>query len=92
MSTYPPRTADHVLEEIKAAAAEDNVSLNQLLSAFIADGIGHCRAIMNLRKRAAGRNVDAAFTILDRAPVSLPTLAMSWSRRRDHLAFRPLRP
>jgi hypothetical protein len=50
MSTYPLRIADHVMEEAKRAAAEDNVSLNQLLSAFIADGIGHRRAIMNLKK------------------------------------------
>ncbi|UWU17141.1 hypothetical protein [Rhizobium sullae] len=68
MSTYPLRIADHVMEEAKRAAAEDNVSLNQLLSAFIADGIGHRRAIMSLRKRAARGNVDAALAILDHAP------------------------
>jgi hypothetical protein len=68
MSTYPLRLADHVMEEAKRAAAEDNVSLNQLLSAFIADGIGHRRAIMNLKKRAARGNVDAALAILDRVP------------------------
>ena len=68
MSTYPLRIADHVMEEAKRAAAEDNVSLNQLLSAFIADGIGHRRAIMNLKKRAASGNVEASLEILDRAP------------------------
>ena len=68
MSTYPLRIADHVMEEAKRAAAADNVSLNQLLSAFIADGIGHRRAIMNLRTRAARGNVDAALAILDRVP------------------------
>ncbi len=68
MSTYPLRLADHVMEEAKRAAAEDNVSLNQLLAAFIADGIGHRRAIMNLKKRAAAGNVDAALEILDRVP------------------------
>ncbi|HWU60690.1 MAG TPA: hypothetical protein VN112_01570 [Ensifer sp.] len=72
MSTYPLRIADHVMEEAKRAAAEDNVSLNQLLSAFIADGIGHRRAIMNLKKRAARGDVEAALAILDRAPDVAP--------------------
>lgn len=68
MSTYPLRLADHVMEEARQAAAEDNVSLNQLLSAFIADGIGHRRAILSLQKRAARGNVEAALSILDRTP------------------------
>jgi hypothetical protein len=68
MTTYPLRLADHVMEEARQAAAEDNVSLNQLLSAFIADGIGHRRAIMALKKRAKGGNLQAALAILDRAP------------------------
>ncbi|MGF9563300.1 hypothetical protein [Neorhizobium sp. JUb45] len=72
MTTYPLRIADHVMEEAKRAAAEDNVSLNQLLSAFIADGIGHRRAIMSLKERAARGNVDAALSILDRTPNVVP--------------------
>ncbi|WP_291004447.1 hypothetical protein [Hoeflea sp.] len=56
------------MEEAKRAAAEDNVSLNQLFAAFIADGIGHRRAIMTLKKRAISGNVEAALEILDRAP------------------------
>lgn len=72
MSTYPLRLADHVMEEAKQAAAEDNVSLNQLLSAFIADGIGHRRAIMDLKKRAARGNPNAALAILDKVPAGDP--------------------
>lgn len=68
MRTYPLRLADHVMEEARQAAAEDNVSLNQLLSAFIADGVGHRRAILNLRQKAARGNAEAALAILDRAP------------------------
>lgn len=68
MSTYPLRLADHVMEEAKRAAAEDNVSLNQLLAAFIADGIGHRRAIMSLKQRASTADVGAALAILDRVP------------------------
>ncbi len=72
MSTYPLRIADHVMEEAKQAAADDNVSLNQLLSAFIADGIGHRRAIMELKKRAARGDVDTALAILERTPDVVP--------------------
>lgn len=72
MSTYPLRLAEHVMEEARQAAAEDNVSLNQLLAAFIADGIGHRRAILGLRKRAARGNAEAALAILDRAPDAPP--------------------
>ena len=72
MSTYPLRLADHVMEEAKQAAAEDNVSLNQLLAAFIADGIGHRRAIMTLKRRAAAGSADAALAILDRVPDRKP--------------------
>lgn len=72
MSTYPLRIADHVMEEAKQAAAEDNVSLNQLFATFIADGIGHRRAIMSLKERAARGNADAALAILDRTPHGAP--------------------
>ncbi|MET3614041.1 xanthine dehydrogenase molybdopterin-binding subunit B [Rhizobium aquaticum] len=68
MTTYPLRLADHVMEEARRAAMEDNVSLNQLLSAFIADGIGHRRAIMSLKTRAERGDVDAALAILAKAP------------------------
>ncbi len=72
MSSYPLRIADHVMEEAKRAAAEDNVSLNQLFSAFIADGIGHRRAIMGLKKRAERGDVEAALAILDGVPDTEP--------------------
>jgi hypothetical protein len=72
VSTYPLRLADHLMEEAKAAAAEDNVSLNQLLATFIADGIGHRRAILGLKKRASRADVAAALAILDRVPNVAP--------------------
>jgi hypothetical protein len=60
------------MEEAKAAAAEDNVSLNQLLATLIADGIGHRRAILALKKRAARADPAAALAILDRVPHVAP--------------------
>jgi HicB family len=71
-STYPLRVADHLTEEASAAAAEENVSLNQLLATFIADGIGHRRAILELRKRAGRADKNAALAILDRVPKVVP--------------------
>ena len=92
MSTYPLRLADHVMEEARRAAAEDNVSLNQLLAAFIADGIGHRRAIMNLKKRAARGNVDAALAILDRAPNAAPDPGDELVGEQGSSGVRPFHP
>ena len=86
MSTYPLRLADHVMEEAKQAAAEDNVSLNQLLSAFIADSVGHRRAIPNLKKRAARGNAEAALAILERAPGVAPDPGTSLLMKENRLA------
>lgn len=72
MSTYPLKLADDVMEEARRAAAEDNVPLNQLLSSFIADGIGHRRAILGLKIRAERGDPTAALAILDRAPSAEP--------------------
>lgn len=72
MSSYPLRLPDHVLEEARRAAAEDNVSLNQLLSSLIADGIGHRRAILTLRKRAETGDPTAALAVLDKVPPVAP--------------------
>ncbi|CAH0339995.1 hypothetical protein [Rhizobium sp. CECT 9324] len=66
MSTYPLRLPEHVMDEVRQAASEDNVSLNQLLTALVADGIGHRRAIMALKARAARGDANAALAILDR--------------------------
>ncbi|MEC9461837.1 MAG: hypothetical protein VX601_01590 [Pseudomonadota bacterium] len=66
MSSYPLRLPEHVLEEARRAAAEDNVSLNQLLSSLIADGIGHRRAILALRQRAQAGDTSSALRVLDK--------------------------
>ncbi len=61
------------MEEAKQAAAEDNVSLNQLLAAFIADGIGHRRAILSMKKRAErGKCSGRIGSVLDRVPAVQP--------------------
>jgi hypothetical protein len=68
MTNFALRVPDHVMEQAKAAAAEDNVSINQMLVAFIAEGLGHRRGLRVMRERAGRANIDAALAILDRAP------------------------
>jgi hypothetical protein len=89
MSTYPLRIADHVMEEARRAAAEDNVFLNQLLAAFIADGVGHRRAIMSLKQRAARGTEDAALAILDRAPDTEPDPGDAMAKTEAGSLIRP---
>ncbi len=64
MSTYPLRLPEHVMDEVRQAASEDNVSLNQLLTALVTDGIGHRRAIMALKARAGRGDANAALELL----------------------------
>ena len=74
MTVYPLRLEESLIEEAKAAAAEENVSLDQLLATLISDGVGHRRAILELRKRADRADPAAALAILKRAPDVAPDL------------------
>jgi hypothetical protein len=68
MTCFALRVPDHIYEQAKAAADKDNVTINQMLVAFIAEGLGHRRALRTMRERAARACVGAALAILDRAP------------------------
>jgi hypothetical protein len=68
MTNFALRVPDHVMEQAKAAAAEDNVSINQMLVSFIADGLGYRRGVRAMRERASRADIDAALAILDKAP------------------------
>ena len=72
MSGFALRAPDHILEQAKAAAAEDGVSINQLLVAIIAEGLGHRRGLQDLKRRAARADVANALRILDHAPDAPP--------------------
>jgi hypothetical protein len=67
MTSYALRLPDHIYEQAKAAADEDKVSINQMFVSFIAEGLGHRRALRSMRERAARANVPAALAVLDRA-------------------------
>jgi hypothetical protein len=72
MSGFALRVPEHILTQAKAAAAEEHVSINQLLVALISEGLGHRRGLLDLQKRAARADVAAALRILDHAPDVAP--------------------
>ncbi|WP_349370594.1 hypothetical protein [Salinarimonas sp.] len=72
MSSYPLRVPDHIMEQARAAAAEDGVSINQMMVAFIAEGLGHRRGLKMMRDRAARADMGAAAVVLDKVPDVAP--------------------
>ena len=68
MTSYALRVPEHIYEQAKAAAEEEKVSINQLLVSFIAEGLGHRRALKTMRERAGRADIPAALAILDRVP------------------------
>ena len=68
MSGFALRVPEHILTQAKEAAAEEHVSINQLLVALISEGLGHRRGLLDLQQRAARGDVAAALRILDHAP------------------------
>jgi hypothetical protein len=71
MSGFALRVPDHILAQAKAAA-EEQVSINQLLVALISEGLGHRRGLRDLQKRAVRANGASALRLLDEAPDAVP--------------------
>lgn len=72
MTQFPLRLPDHVMEQARAAANEDQMSVNQILVAIIAEGLGDRRGLKTMRERAARGNPEAALAILDSFPSAPP--------------------
>ena len=66
MSQYPLRLPDYLMEQAKEAAAEENVSVSQMLLSLISEGMGNRRAFKSLKRRAARGDPAQALAILDR--------------------------
>ncbi len=64
MTQFPLRVPDHIMEQARTAASEDQVSINQLMLSFIAEGLGHRRGLRIIRKRAANADPEKALGIL----------------------------
>jgi hypothetical protein len=84
MTNFALRVPDHVMEQAKAAAAEDNVSINQILVSFIAEGLGQRRGLKMMRERAARADVGVALAILDKAPDVPPEVGDEIQEMQDH--------
>jgi hypothetical protein len=72
MSAFALRIPEHILAQAKAAAAEDEVSINQLFVALISEGLGHRRGLRALQKRATRADIAQALQILEGAPDVAP--------------------
>lgn len=72
MSSFPLRMPDHIMTQTKEASAEDNVSINQLIVAFVAEGLGHRRALRMMKERAARADPAAVQHILDNVIPDVP--------------------
>jgi hypothetical protein len=72
MSGFALRVPDHILAQAKEAAAEERVSINQLLVALISEGLGHRRGLRELQKRASRADVAEALRIFDEVPDVAP--------------------
>jgi hypothetical protein len=68
MSGFALQVPDDVLAQAKTAAAEEHVSIDQLLVGLLSEGLGHRRGLRDLRQRAARANVAEALRILDSTP------------------------
>ena len=68
MSNYPLRLPEHIMTEARALAASSGVSLNQFLSALIAERVGEMKALARIETRAARADPAAALAILAKVP------------------------
>jgi hypothetical protein len=72
MTSFALRIPDHVMEQARSASAEDKVSINQMMVALIAEGLGHRRGLKIMKERALKADIGAALAILNRAPDVTP--------------------
>ena len=72
MSTFALRLPDHIMDQAKAASAEDKVSINHMLASIIAEGLGHRRGLKIMKERAARADIGAALAILDAVVPDVP--------------------
>ena len=73
MSNYPLRLPETLMEDAREMADAQGVSINQFLSALIAERIGELKALRHVRQRIGRANPATAAAVLalvpDRAPL-----------------------
>jgi hypothetical protein len=73
MSNYPLRLPENLMEDARAMADAQGVSINQFLSTLIAERIGELKALRHVRMRISRADSAKAMAVLalvpDRAPL-----------------------
>jgi hypothetical protein len=72
MSNYPLRLPDTVMTDAKSLAERNGTSLNQFLSALIAQRVGELKALEHFERRIARADRAAALEVLSRVPARTP--------------------
>ena len=85
MSSFALRMPDHLMEQAREASEMDKISINQLLVSLVAEGLGHRRALLEMRSRAARGNPAAALHILNNVvPDVAPDKEDELREKNDH--------
>ena len=87
MTNFALRLPDHVMEQAKMAATEDNVSINQMLVSFISSRRDWDIVVKTMQERTARANVDATL-ILDKAPDVAPEAGDDIEETHQHGPIR----
>lgn len=74
MSNFPLRLPKDLMEDAKAIAKQQGVSINQFMATVLAERVGEVKAMTRLRNRASQGDAKAALAILARTPDIPPML------------------
>ena len=66
------RLPDSLHERVRQLAEQDGVSINQFIALAVAEKTAVLEAILYLQERAARGDIDAALSVLDKAPDAAP--------------------
>lgn len=78
MKTFSLRLPDHLMAQVRQAAETEGVSINQLLTVLVAEGVGHLRGLNALEARAARADADEALAVLAKVPDAAPLDGDEW--------------
>lgn len=73
-SNFALRLQPSLLDELRKAAAAEDVAINQFVNTAVAEKLSALRTEQYFRERAARGDVQRALDILDRAGVGTPPL------------------
>lgn len=72
MKAFILHIPEHLLQQAKDAAGQENMSVQQLLCGLISEGLERRAAALSMRQRAARGNPQQALFILDNVVPDVP--------------------